>query len=266
MRNKIHDAFDSIQADPQLMESTKQYLSKQRGRRMRTGRRRSVQRALAAACAAFFAVAGAYGYNWAFSPVSYLSIDVNPSIELALSRFDRVVSVTAYNAEGTEIVKGLSLTGKKYTDAIDSIVGSEAMGQYLTGEFELYLTVAAEGGREDALAAGASQCLSHSGHGGKSVSADLGVASQAHEHGMSTGKYYAWLTLTQYDGTITVEDCKDMELSEIHGQISEHEHNGGHGSETGRKGAEEDGGSQESAAEGGAEVEGTGGHSSSHHH
>ena len=73
MTNRVQDAFDCIKADKDLKA----------------------------------------GYSWVQRPVSYVSIDVNPSIELALNRFDRVVYAAAYNLEGEEILNGLSLKGKK---------------------------------------------------------------------------------------------------------------------------------------------------------
>ncbi len=83
--------------------------------------------ALAAACAALFLLMGMGGYAWIQLPVSYVSIDVDPSIELALNRFDKVISVAAYNDEGKRIIEKLSLKGKKYTEAIDLLVESEDM-------------------------------------------------------------------------------------------------------------------------------------------
>lgn len=47
---------------------------------------------------------------WAyFSPYSYVSVDVNPSIEFSLNRFDRVLKVKAVNDDGEEIVKEIDL-------------------------------------------------------------------------------------------------------------------------------------------------------------
>ena len=83
--------------------------------------------ALAAACAALFLLMGMGGYAWIQLPVSYVSIDVDPSIELALNRCDKVISVAAYNDEGKRIIEKLSLKGKKYTEAIDLLVESEDM-------------------------------------------------------------------------------------------------------------------------------------------
>ena len=228
MANKIHDAFDGIKADPRLIESTKQYLSEKYQKKPRLIHRLAFQRVLATACMVLILAVGIGGYSWIQTPVSYVSIDVNPSIELALNRIDRVVSVTAYNTEGDEILKNLPLIGKNYTDAIDMIVESKDMSIYLTDESELVFTVATASNRESELKSGVEKCSSHIDHKSQSVSADIEVVPKAHDHGLSVGKYYAYLQLSKYDDTVTVDECKDMSMREIHGLINEHEQDGTH--------------------------------------
>ena len=228
LANKIQDAFDNIKAEPQLVESTKQFLSEKRREKGEPSRRLAFPKALAAVCIALLLGIGigGYGYSWVQAPVSYVAIDVNPSMELALNRFDKVVSVKAYNREGEEILRDLSLRGKRYTDAIDLIMASKAMEAYLTEKAELVFTVAADSSRESELKSGVEGCAGHSGHNSQSFSVDMEAAAKAHDSGLSLGKYYAWLQLLQYDDTVTVDDCRDMSMAEIHGLISEHEHDG----------------------------------------
>ena len=55
--------------------------------------------AIAASAAAFILLCGTSA--WAYmTPYSYVSLDVNPSIEYSLNRFDRVLDVTAVNDDG----------------------------------------------------------------------------------------------------------------------------------------------------------------------
>ncbi len=223
LANRIQDAFDNIKTEPQLIESTKQFLSKKR-RNSRTPSRRPIfYGALAAVCMALFLLVGIEGYSWVQTPVSYVAIDVNPSIELALNRFDRVVSVRGYNTEGMEILRDLPLRGKLYTAAIELIMGSKAMAAYLSEGADLVFTIAADSQRESALKSGAESSASHCGHSSQSASVDLESALQAHTYGLSLGKYYAWLQLIQYDDSVTIEDCRDMSMAELHHRISEYE-------------------------------------------
>lgn len=230
MANKIQDAFDNIQAEPHLIDSTRQFLSKEREKQMRRTSRPAARIALAAVCMIVILAAGAGGYTWSRIPVSYVGIDVNPSIELALNRLDQVLSVQAYNAEGEEVVNGLTLKGKSYTEAIALIIESESMGVYLADGAELVFTVAADSSRETKLKAGVERCAGHSQYKSQSASVDMDTVSKAHDNGISLGKYYAWQQLNQYDDTVTVDACKDMSMSQLHELISEHEkeHENGH--------------------------------------
>ena len=229
MANKIQDAFDNIKADSQLKDSTKQFLAENRSRKTVLWQRLVFRRAFAVTCVMLLLVmVGAGGYVWIQMPVSYVSIDVNPSIELALNRFDKVISVKAYNDEGRRIIEKLSLKGKKYMDAIDTIVESEDMKIYLTDQSELVFTVAADRSREKALREGVESCSGHIECNSSSYSADISIVSEAHDHMVSLGRYNAYLELSQYDDSITVEECQHMTMSEIHSRIEEHHQKGGH--------------------------------------
>ncbi len=223
MTNRVQDAFNSITADTELKESTKRFLNKKYQENICPRRRKGLRLTASFACAVLLFVMGAAGYSWVQMPVSYVSIDVNPSIELALNRFDRVVAVTAYNPEGEEIVNGLSLKGKKYTEAIHEVVECDGMRAYLSGSSEVVLTVAAEESREPQLDRGVRRCAGHMGQGCHNACADISVISQAHECGLSFGKYNAYLKLLEYDSSITADDCKDMSMAQIRELIREYE-------------------------------------------
>ncbi len=227
MANKIHDAFENVKADPALTQSTIRYLEQKRSRQMRFVHL-PVYKTLAAVCAMVAILIGIGGYTWMLTPVSYVSIDINPSMELALNRMDRVVSVTSYNRQGAELIQDLRLKGKTYKQAIYMITESGRLQEYLQSEEELVLTLAADSSRTE-LKTGVEECCSHIGHGSRSVSVDVNIASEAHDNGLSVGKYSAYLQLAQYDDSITIDNCRDMSMAQIHSQILEHEHGSGHG-------------------------------------
>jgi len=232
LANKIKDALNHIQAGEEQKESTKQFLSESRNKGTRPVRRPAVRRALAVFCLFFLLSAGARGYFWIQMPVSYLSIDVNPSIELALNRFNKVVSVTAYNEEGEDVVNGLSLKGKEYIEAIGLVMESDAMRVYLTDKQDVVFALAADYSRWRELEKGVERCFSHMRHGCRHVSVDIKVVSEAHAHGLSLGKYNAYLQLQQYDDSVTAEECQDMSIAEIDRLTRECERNGEHHFET----------------------------------
>lgn len=226
--NKIQDAFNSIKADTQLKESTKQFLFANRSPKSHSLHWNIFPKTAAVVCIILIFVSGIAGYRLIQTPVSYVSIDVNPSIELTLNRYDRVLSAAAYNAEGAEILENLSLDWKKYEDAVNLIVESNNMTNYLTEESELIFTIAADPDKTGRLTKAVKSISGHTGHRCQSYHTDTGIVSKAHDNGLSLGKYYAYLQLCQYDDSVTIDDCKDMSTSEIHCLTREHEQNRKH--------------------------------------
>ena len=95
MRDRLKQAFDAVHAEEALKERTKAFVAQQtRGHaRRRPALRPSLAAAFACLCLLFTG-----GYWLYFTPTATISIDINPSIELGVNRFNRVVSVEGYNA------------------------------------------------------------------------------------------------------------------------------------------------------------------------
>ena len=74
--------------------------------------------ASAAACILVMFGISAYAY---YTPYTYVSLDVNPSIEYSVNRFDRVLAVKGVNDDGTEIISGIELNNLKNKSIEDAI-------------------------------------------------------------------------------------------------------------------------------------------------
>lgn len=83
----------------------------------------------AAAAAAAIAVCSGGAYLYA-SPYAYVSLDVNPSVEYVLNRFDRVLRATAVNEDGNQILEGARLTNKPIDDAVRETLDRIASSGY----------------------------------------------------------------------------------------------------------------------------------------
>lgn len=67
---------------------------------------------IAAAAAIIIMGTGTWSYA---SPYSYVSLDVNPSIEYTVNRFERVINVIAVNDDGEKIIEDLAIGNLKNT-------------------------------------------------------------------------------------------------------------------------------------------------------
>lgn len=217
MSNRIRDAFDDVHAEKELKEHTKEYLRRKvYQRRRRCGRLRS--RAAAAAVCLFLVVLA--GGSWLYLvPTAYISIDINPSLELGVNRFDRIVSVEGFNDDGVRLAEQLDIKYMDYNDALEQILSDQSVEDYLAGNDLLSVTVVCnnEAKNSEILEHVESCTASHS-----SVSCHSGSTEEmhdAHEAGLSFGKYRVYLELKELDPDITPDDIRDLSMREIQDRI-----------------------------------------------
>lgn len=212
-KEKLKAAFDQVRAEEELKERTKEYLSEKvyARKKKRTSPLRNF--AAAAACALLvFLAGGSYLY---FTPTAYISVDVNPSLELGINRFDRIVSVTGYNEDGKALADSLDLKYMDYSDALEALLADQDMEVYLSDNADVVLTVAGKSESQSSqILETVESCVSdhenvhcHSG--------DTEEIHHAHNAGLSFGKYQAYLTLKKLDPSVTLEEIQDMTMSQI---------------------------------------------------
>lgn len=84
--------------------------------------------------------------TWAYaSPYTYVSIDVNPSIEFTLNRFDRVLKVDAVNEDGEDIINQIEpkeLSNVSIQEAMIKTVDQIDTAGYLSGSDESGIVIA----------------------------------------------------------------------------------------------------------------------------
>ena len=73
--------------------------------------------AMAVTVAAVVSSAGATAYAY-YDPYSYVSLDVNPSIEYTVNRFDKVLHADGMNEDGKKVLSHIDLKGKNINDAV----------------------------------------------------------------------------------------------------------------------------------------------------
>ena len=212
MNETFKELFGRIQAEEALKERTRRFLSEKTQGYARAGgggRRYSL---CAAACLLFLLMGGRWLY---FTPVAEISIDINPSIELGVNRFDRVVSVEDFNEDGRALAQGLDVKYKPYTDAIEEILSHDWITALLSGDEVMSITVSGpDGTRSARILSEVEACAA--GHGNTHCySATAEDAAAAHEAGLSCGKYRAFLELQRLDPDVTPEAVQEMTMREI---------------------------------------------------
>lgn len=233
-QNRVQKSMEDIRATEEMKQNTMRYLDAQRTKQGHSIFRQKPHTALRYAMAAIcvFLLAGTGGYAVYSKPVSYISIDVNPSIELNVNRFDRVVSAKGYNADSEDILQHISLENLPYLQALDRLLQDDYYSRYLNGDSQLVVTVVSN--HSDVMLEQINASHSFQVLNAMTYSSDTTCMNEAHQHEMSFGKYRAFLELSQYDESITIEECHGMTMGEIQNRIKVCK---GHGGANGHSGS-----------------------------
>lgn len=212
MNNIFKELFDPIQAGEELKNRTKAFLA-QKTQSYAREKRRSYH-VYAAACACMLLVL--FGGRWLyFTPTATISIDINPSIELSINRFDQVISVNGFNEDGRELSNALDIRYKNYAEAVEEIVNDDSILSLLSGDEIMTITVIGSDGQQSAkLLSGVELCTAEQSNTYYYFARREEVAA-AHETGLSCGKYRAFLELQLLDPDITPETVQGMTMREI---------------------------------------------------
>lgn len=219
MNDRIRDAFHAVCAEEALKAHTKSDLA---GRMAQSGRKaRKFPRRVAIAMAAclLIVLAGWSGYRFYFTPMVSISIDINPSLELGVNRFDRVISVQGMNADGQKLAQSLNVYFDKYSDAVDEILSDAGVSALLDGDG--IMTIAVVGSDEERCARvldGLENCTAGR-ENAYCYSADAQALAEAHALGLSYGKYRAYLELQALDSSVTPQAVQNMSMREIRDRI-----------------------------------------------
>ncbi|MCR4685669.1 MAG: anti-sigma factor domain-containing protein [Lachnospiraceae bacterium] len=92
------------------------------------------------------------GISMYFRPYGTVSLDINPSIEYTINRFDRVLSVSGVNDDGGDILSELNtdaLINRNIEDAVDATIEQIAADGYLVEDDDNYMVVSANTKVED---------------------------------------------------------------------------------------------------------------------
>lgn len=94
-----------------------------------------------AGIASVFALAAVSSFAYT-TPTSYVSLDVNPSIEYSLNMFDKVLTVKAVNEDGQEIVANLEVKNLEISEAVQKTIDKLLQEGYITDDENAGIVIA----------------------------------------------------------------------------------------------------------------------------
>lgn len=219
MNERLREAFAQVRAEEQLKNSTRAFLyAKTNGYGSKTRGRLHLMSAhayaYAAACACLFLML--FGIrSLYFTPAASISIDINPSLELGVNRFDRVISIDSFNEDGQELSKMLNVRFKNYTDAITEILNNDKVEALLSGDEIMTITVTGPDETRSTQILSTVEATTAHHKNTYYYSAPYEATEAAHEAGFSCGKYQTFLEAQTLDSDLTQEAAHGMSMREL---------------------------------------------------
>jgi hypothetical protein len=167
---------------------------------------------------------------------AYVDIDINPSLEVSISKGNKVLSVEAKNEDGRVLLENLKLEGKKLEVAIDEIFNKSEDSGYIKPQEDNYILISATLTTQTMESA---KNLSEEEEKFKNlidsfkrttwikekerveridikvISTYPEVRNQANENGISMGKYHLYLKARDMGLNVSIEDIKNSSVSDI---------------------------------------------------
>lgn len=228
MKDNIFSVFDKVYAEDALKEKTKDYLYAEIRKKKQLGKRRL---RLTAACSVFagFLFCILYFSTMYFLPNAYIDVDINPSVELTLNRFGKVIDLNAYNDDGTKLLLEISVKNKNYDDAMKILMDAMELAGYFKQGGLLSVTVQAkESSRESSILDGLKKsidtCNEEHHHNAaadiKAVTEE--VKEEARQEQLSPAKYLIIQDLLKADTSASIDECRKHSIEELQQSLQEH--------------------------------------------
>ena len=212
--NRLRSAFDAVHAAESLKDSARAYVRKEVEKHHAKPFASGFRLAAVLTCMLLVFFSGYFSRMY-FEPVSVISIDINPSLELGINTFDHVVRVEPLNEDGRELADHLQLRFLNYEEAVERIVSSDMVEHLLEQEEELIIAVVGEDELRNAKLCENLENYTESQGSRHCYYASPENVEHAHSCGMSYGKYLAYQKALQQDADLTAEEAKNMTMKEI---------------------------------------------------
>lgn len=184
-----------------------------------------------AAVAAIFIIVLGFGLYSYYSPYSYISMDINPSVEIVLNRYERVLDVQPLNDDGKIIVnQQYKFMHKQVDEVISQLIDNAHQKNYLKNgiDNEIFITVSAPKAKvaqkigqyvQEYAAAEVTQNHIEANIAVESVTIQKHI--QASKEHISAGKLLLLEQLQQVLPTATIDDIKGKSVKDIIQNIKE---------------------------------------------
>lgn len=175
-------------------------------------------------------ISGGGGYAYAKAPVAYVSMDINPSVELGVNVFEKVVSVEAYNEDGEKILEGTNLLNYEVDYAVSIVISNAISEGYINEDGSSAIEITTSTNKEkvatkldESLKEVADETLNNSNFDAEVKTEKVALArrDEARKLGITSGKLNLTQKLQELDPTINIDDYKSSSVKDIQKKTKE---------------------------------------------
>ncbi|MCI8516411.1 MAG: hypothetical protein HFG75_06030 [Hungatella sp.] len=213
MNKKLKEVFGRIQAEEELKNRTRLFLDEKTLGYTAVRKEKRPLHVCAAACVCLLLL---FGGHWLyFTPTVVIGIDINPSIQLSINRFDQVIFVNGFNEDGQELSRTLNITFRDYRDAMEQILNDDHIVRLLSDNEIMTITVAGPAGLQSEKILSEVELCTAAHRNTYCYLASSEEVAAAREMGLSYGKYRAFMEVRNLAPEITAETIQEMSMREI---------------------------------------------------
>lgn len=216
MDERLREAFGDVRASDALKNRTKTYLAGEIAKREKRAAPAPVFRRLAPVLACLLLlVAGFGGYQFYFTPVAAIRVEINPSLELGVNRLGRVVSAKGLNEDGQALAGETDVRFLSYEEALEKLLASTRVASCMEqGETLSISVIGDDTARTDALLAGVESCTA--GHRNVAYCAgSTEEAASADEAGLPMAKYLIYEEIRALDPAFSAQEAAGMTMRQL---------------------------------------------------
>lgn len=228
---KIKDAFEGIRAEESLKKNTLKAIYADNKRKNNRAQSFAFKKAVLSTAAVLmaFSLVAITSHNLYFTETAYIDMDLNPSLAIAVNRFDRVIGIEAYNEEGEALQEAVGLKYKRYDDAVEELIEWMNQQGYLQETGLLSITLQKKNPADEEvmlekIQTGAEIAVKkhHEAVEIEIFVVDEETREDACAVQLSPAKYIAIQELQELDETVSLEECRGHSLKELREQVNEH--------------------------------------------
>lgn len=172
-------------------------------------------------------------YTFAKTPIAFVSLDINPSIEIGINIFERVVSYNPYNNDGSKILFKNAVTNIDAESAVNNLIYSAIHEGYISedGSTRICIAVATNMNKylkyENYLKYAATDTLEKNNLYSDidTTTLSLQERKEAKSLDISSGKLNLIKELQSLDSNIKVDDYKNSSITDIYNKYLELKNN-----------------------------------------